>query len=139
MGGVNSMNEPLRDSYPEVSNGSIAALHLTVDQHKRLQTAILEGLQDEVARRTHASVVGAAELAAILDDLPHLRSAFFATSAFRDWGRAFEALKRQSLPLETTGRLAPLIGRDRSIDHLRGLVDQGAVRAIVVTGPHMIG
>jgi len=114
-------------------------IHLTVDQNKRLRTAILEGMSDEAARRCHAMVVGAAELAAMLNDLPHLRSAFFVTSAFRDWGRAFEAHERQALPIKTTGLPAPMIGRERSIDHLRVAIDERAVRAIVVAGPHMIG
>jgi hypothetical protein len=111
---------------------------LSVDQHERLRAAILDGRSDDGRVPIHANVVGAAELAAIINDLPHLRSAFFATDAFQDWGLSFEAHQRESL-IDPSGRLAPLIGRDRSIDELRTVVDRPSVRAVVVTGPHMIG
>jgi hypothetical protein len=112
---------------------------LSVDQHERLRAAILDGRSDDGRVPIHANVVGAAELAAIINDLPHLRSAFFVTDAFQDWGLSFEAHQRESLPIDSSGQLAPFTGRDRLTDELRTLVDRPSVRAVVVTGPHMIG
>jgi hypothetical protein len=112
---------------------------LSVDQHERLRAAILDGHSADEGVPIDANIIGAAELAAIINDLPHLRSAFFATDAFQDWGLSFEAHQRASLPIDSSGRLAPLTGRDHSIEELRTLVDRPSVRAIVVTGPHMIG
>ena len=112
---------------------------LSVDQHERIRAAILDGHSEDEPAPIHANVVGAAELAAMINDLPHLRSAFLTTDAFQDWGLSFEAHQRESLLTDSSGRLAPLIGRDRSVEELRTLVDRPSVRAIVVTGPHMIG
>jgi hypothetical protein len=57
---------------------------LTAAQHDELRAAILEGVTGD---RVHVGVVGAADLAAMLNDLSHLRSAFFATGAFRTWAK----------------------------------------------------
>jgi hypothetical protein len=58
-------------------------LDLSHDQKADLKTSILNGY-DEPAT-VAVEVVGAAELAPYLNDLPHLRSAFFSTSRFRTW------------------------------------------------------
>jgi hypothetical protein len=58
---------------------------LSVDQHETLRTAILDEYSDDATVPIHAHVVGPAELGAMINDLPHLRSAFFATDAFQDW------------------------------------------------------
>ncbi len=112
---------------------------LSVDQHERLRASILDGHPADKPVPIVANVVGAAEFAAIINDLPHLRSAFFVTDAFQDWGLSFEAHQRESLPIDSSGQLAPFTGRDRLTDEFRTLVDRPSVRAVVVTGPHMIG
>ena len=112
---------------------------LSVDQHERLRAAILDGRSDDGRGPIHANVIGGAEFAAVINDLPHLRSAFFVTDAFQDWGLSFEAHQRESLPIDSSGQLAPFTGRDQLTDELRTLVDRPSVRAVVVTGPHMIG
>jgi hypothetical protein len=48
-------------------------VHLTGEQSAALRAAILEGATHPV----QVEVIGAAELAAMLNDLPHIRSAFF--------------------------------------------------------------
>jgi hypothetical protein len=112
---------------------------LSVDQHERLRAAILDEHPVDATVTIHSNVIGAAGLAAMINDLPHLRSAFFVTDAFQDWGLSFEAHQRESLAIDSSEELAPFTGRDRSIDELRAVIDSPSVRAVVVTGPHMIG
>ena len=114
-------------------------IDLTLEQKGALRAAMLKGIGSRDTAELYTDVVGAAELAAFLNDLPHLRSAFFATIAYQDWGRALEAHRRQSIPIDPTSALPPLIGREGTLSQLRDLVDLASVRAIVVTGPHMIG
>ena len=71
---------------------------------------MLKGIGSRDTAELYTDVVGAAKLAAFLNDLPHLRSAFFATIAYQDWGRALEAHRRQSIPIDPTSALPPLIG-----------------------------
>jgi hypothetical protein len=106
-------------------------VHLTVEQHETLHTAILAGITDE-----HASVavVGAADLAAMLNQLPHLRSAFFATAAFRTWGESWDAHEKGVIFPR-----APLTGRDALVASIRDWIDDPNVRIIVLTGTHMMG
>jgi hypothetical protein len=46
-------------------------------------------------RQVHVGIIAAADLAAMLNELPHLRSAFIATGAFRSWGESWEALHQR--------------------------------------------
>jgi hypothetical protein len=104
---------------------------LTVEQHATLSTAILDGISD---RHVSVSVVGAAELAAMLNELVHLRSAFFATGAFRTWGESWDAHERALIFPH-----APLIGRDELLISLRSWIDDPEVRVIALSGTHMMG
>jgi hypothetical protein len=77
---------------------------LTIEQHDTLRATILDGITDG---HVSVSVVGAADLAAMLNQLAYLRSAFFATGAFRTWGESWEAHERAVIFPH-----APLTGRD---------------------------
>jgi hypothetical protein len=104
---------------------------LTIEQHDRLRTAILDGIADG---HIHVAVVGAADLAAMLNQLPHLRSAFFATGAFRTWGESWDAHERAVIFPH-----APLTGRDQLLDTLRAWLNDPDVRVIALSGSHMMG
>jgi hypothetical protein len=114
-------------------------LHLTLAQAEKLRASILRGLANASTQELLVTVVGASTLAALAQKFPHLRSAFFATSAFRDWGRSFETHQMQSTQIGDAGALARLTGRDGSLKEFRRLIDNPSVRAIVVAGPHMMG
>ena len=60
-------------------------IDLTLEQKGALRAAMLKGIGSRDTAELYTDVVGAAELAAFLNDLPHLRSAFFATIAYQDW------------------------------------------------------
>jgi hypothetical protein len=103
----------------------------TIKQHERLRAAILEGITDG---HVNVAVIGAADLAAMLNQLPHLRSAFFATGAFRTWGESWDAHERAvSFPH------APLTGRDEVLTTVREWLDDPEVRVIALSGTHMMG
>lgn len=80
-------------------------------------------------------IFGAAELAAFTNDLPHLRSAYFATNDFSTWSAAWESHNRQKL----LGRNIELTGRNALLDSLKAAVDDSSIRVIFISGPHQIG
>ncbi|HKW55400.1 MAG TPA: hypothetical protein VJO12_17045 [Stellaceae bacterium] len=106
-------------------------LDLTVEQQNQLRDAILIGVDDG---RIRVRVIAAGTLAAMVNDLPHLRLAFFDTSSFRTWSDSWEALQRISVFAQT-----PLIGRDDILTKLRGWIDDPEVRVIALSGTHMMG
>jgi hypothetical protein len=98
-----------------------------------LKKSILEGDRDQ--SKLHVEVVGAAELAALLNNHPHLRAAYFAPLAFKTWQGAHKAHLNQKF----IGMDVGLIGRASELNRLRSLVDDSRVRVIVLSGPHDIG
>lgn len=98
-----------------------------------IKDAILEGYPR--ASEVHVEVVGAAELAALLNNHPHLRAAYFAPLSFKTWQEADRAHRTQKL----FGSSVPLVGREEEVKRLRSVVDDRPVRAIVITGSHDIG
>jgi len=69
--------------------------HFTKGQKGRLRKKILAGY-DQLTR-VHVQIVGAAELAALLNNLPHLRSAFFTPEEFSTWQEAWLQHSRHKL------------------------------------------
>ena len=104
-------------------------VHLSRAESGRLKTAILEGFLKP--RSVTLDIVGAAELAAFLNDLPHLRAGFVHTSAFESW----DAHWRLHLIEKPSGASVPLVGRDSELTVLRSAVADPAVRALVISGP----
>lgn len=107
--------------------------HFEKGQKGKLRETILEGYDQP--HTIHTEIVGAAELAPLLNDAPHLRSAFFIPSKFETWQRYHDAHMRQKL----YGKNIKLVGRDKELKDIRSLVDDPSVRAITITGPHNIG
>lgn len=108
-------------------------IHLTPAEKKRLKGAILDEYDEPTA--VQVEIIGAAELAALLNDVPHLRSAYFATDAFCTWE---EGRRRHERQLALVAHL-PLVGRAGLLAELRSAVDDPDVRAIVITGPQGMG
>lgn len=100
-----------------------------------LKDAILKGSPDQ---NLHVEVIGAGELAAFLNDHPHLRAAYFTEHSFKTWETAYQDHRERK-------RFAPfapnveLIGREEELRRLKALVDDPYVRAIVLSGPHDVG
>lgn len=80
-------------------------------------------------------VVGAAEIAAFLNNLPHLRSSYFATANFTTWQEAWNIHSRAKL----AGAAVSLTGRDDDLKALRAWIDAPTVRVVVVAGPPLMG
>lgn len=105
-------------------------------KHDRTR-AIKEAVLDQCAHPSdiHIEIVGAAELAALLNNFPYLRAAWFAPISFKTWQEAYNAHRSHKF----LGADVELIGREGEIDRLRTWVQDKKVRIIVVTGPHDIG
>src|SRR5262249_53550306 len=107
-------------------------LHLTPKQKRELREAILTDYDQPAS--VHIEIVGASELKAFLNQLPHLRSAYFVRSRFGTWDSAWNQHQDLSpIPSIT------LVGRDKTLVALRNLVDDAKTRVIMLSGPQGVG
>jgi hypothetical protein len=104
---------------------------LTHDEKKDLEHSISEGLEHPLQIR----VRGAEELAAALNALPHLRSAFFSTDRFSTWHRAWASHNKGSI----AGKVPELVGRSSSVAEIKAAIDDQRIRVVAITGPPGIG
>lgn len=109
-------------------------LDLQDDQTVALKKVILEGYDQP--EQVSVEIVGAAELAAFLVDLPHVRLSFFEGAPFID---RETAVQRHEAEEKFTNANVELVGRNAQLNTLRSLVDSPDVKGIVVTGPQGIG
>lgn len=101
------------------------------EQKRDLKEAIGDGSQHEM----DVLLIGGAELASLLNSLPHLRSAFFATSQFATWSARAEGFAKQVYPpgdVEFVGRAVELAAAKNAIDN-------PDVRVLSISGPPSIG
>ena len=103
---------------------------LTIEDQESLSRAIRYGRQS-----TYVAIMGAAQLAAALNSLPHLRSAYFVTRGFRTW----EAAWKTHAALVFSGAEIDLVGRNDQLEQLVSWINDPQIRAIVLTGPPTIG
>jgi hypothetical protein len=108
-------------------------IHLTPGETTSLKKSIQQNDGEDLA--THIQVVGAAELAALLNDHPHLRAAFFTPLAFQTWQGAYDVHRNK----KRFGSSVEIVGRESELDRLKTLVDSPLIRAIVLSGPHDMG
>ncbi|MGH7180741.1 MAG: hypothetical protein ACREJN_02050, partial [Nitrospiraceae bacterium] len=108
-------------------------IHFTPNETASLKKSIRT--TDDEDLKTHVDVVGAAELAALLNDHPHLRAAFFTPLAFQTWEDAYDAHRNK----KRFGSSVELVGRESQLDRLKTLVESPLIRAIVLNGPHDMG
>jgi hypothetical protein len=119
------------DRYVLVTNVDLT--HYAKGQKAGLKTSILKGYDQPT--RVRIEIVGAAELASMLNSLPHLRSAFFAPDRFSTWQDYWDMHIRQTaykFPME-------LVGRDNELTTIRGLINDSRIRAVILGGPQTIG
>jgi len=98
-----------------------------------IKESILAGYDER--SRIHIEIIGAAELAAFLNNHPHLRAAYFTPGPFKTWEEAYNDHKAKKL----FGANVQLIGREQDLEQLKAYVDDQRVRVIVLTGPHDMG
>jgi len=112
-------------------------LFVNVDLKPDETKAINEAILSEYSPRSdlHIEVVDAAVLAALLNNHPHLRAAYFVPISFKTWEEAYRAHRSHKF----LGADIELIGRKEEIGRLLSFVQDKKVRVIVVTGPHDIG
>ena len=103
---------------------------MTLPEQEALARAIRHGREE-----VNVAIICAAHVAAALNDLPHLRSAYFVTQDYRTWEVAWEA----HAALVVSGATIDLVGRDGGLEQLVGWVNDPEVRAVILTGPHTIG
>src|SRR5262249_10122609 len=106
-------------------------IHLSLASKRTLERAIRE----EYDRAVEVGILGAGELAPILNNLPHLRSAFFATASFATWRTAWDG-HQKATPMAPP---ALLVGRMVEGDSTRQAVDSDSNRVLVISGPPGIG
>lgn len=107
--------------------------HMTIGQKGKLKEAIIEGYGEP--GKVHVEIVGAAELASLLNSQPHIRSAYFATERFSTWEQAWTAHENQKV----FGASVQLVGREEVLAQVRSMVDGPTIRASILAGPHNIG
>ncbi|MBI1745383.1 MAG: hypothetical protein HYR55_02205 [Acidobacteria bacterium] len=106
---------------------------LNHDGKPPIKKAILDGYAN--SSMVHVEIVGAAELAVLLNDNPHLRAAYFTRESFKTWQEAYQAHQSQ----KHNGADVELTGREGELNRLKLLVDDPRVRVVVLTGPHDVG
>jgi len=102
------------------------------DDKQGFRDAILKGLPDQ---NLHVEIIGAGELAALLNNHPHLRAAYFTERLFKTWETAYQDHQKHK-------RFTPnveLTGREEDLRRLKALVDDPHVQALVLSGPHDVG
>lgn len=104
-------------------------------QKKKLSESLLDGFDspNDIA----IEIIGAAELASILNSFPHIRSAYFSTANFETWRKYQE---RHIIEKEGVfGKQTKIVGRDDILQKIRYYVDNPDIKAIIIYGPHTIG
>ena len=105
-------------------------LHLSVEEHGRLLNALRADVDETTVR-----ILGAGELAAVLNNLPHLRSAYFATADFVSWQKSWENHNTATL----SARVPPFTGRAGLLTATRTAVDDADTKVLILAGPPGIG
>jgi hypothetical protein len=103
---------------------------LSIDEKHDIEEAIKEGSPD-----VRVQVFGAAEIAAMLNNLPHLRSAYFSTARFASWQRFWDGHNRQAL----SGTVPVLVGRKDVLSATKAAVDDESIRVVLISGGPDIG
>ena len=106
-------------------------IHLIHEDKEGLEASIRNGFE----RERIVTVNGAAELAVAVNDLPHIRSAFFSTTQFATWSAGWENHNKTSI----SGRVPKLVGKDQAAAEIRRVIDDDVVRVVVVTGGPSLG
>ncbi|MBI4576025.1 MAG: hypothetical protein HY722_07155 [Planctomycetes bacterium] len=114
----------------------ILCINVNLDhkEKKALRSALLDGFV-RPAGFPDPAILGAAELAQLLNGNPHLRAAYFQPGAFRTWKAAWDALGA----LKYLGKDTVLRGREDLLAKARALMGDTRIRVVVLWGPHDVG
>ncbi len=104
-------------------------LDLTDDQKKDISSTLLLGYDQP--EKVLVVVNGAAELAAYLNSLPHLRSAYFVSSSFCIWKYAYASHLEENITRGTV----PFIGQESNLTALKTFINDPGMKVAIVTGP----
>ncbi len=112
-------------------------LFINIDLGKEEKDAIKQSLINEYSNsaNTKISILGAADLAPIINNLPHIRSAYFVSSDFLTWQSFFEKEKRCGW----YGPWVDLIGREDVFNKLKDIIKNQDIKAVLLYGPSGIG
>ncbi|MEC4680284.1 MAG: ATP-binding protein, partial [Nitrospirota bacterium] len=112
-------------------------LFVNVDLLSKDKTEIKESILKDYSKKSkiHVEIIGAAELAAFLNNHTHLRASYFTPLSFKTWEEANKFHHVQKL----FGANVELIGRDNELKKLKAYVNDQKIRVIVLTGPHDMG
>lgn len=108
-------------------------IDLTHTEKADFKKSILYGYKDRVNAKVE--IIGAGELAAFVNDVPHIRSSFFIPESFSTW----EEYMRKDKEARCYGPWINLIGREESLKNLKDLINNKNIKAIVLYGPQGIG
>ncbi len=104
---------------------------LSHEQKRELRELIAEGYPEQL----QVQIIGAAELSAFLNNLPHLRSVYFSINDFATWTKAWEVHNKQAI----AGQVPELVGRATLVGEAKTAVDDDALTVILFAGPPDIG
>jgi len=104
---------------------------LNTSQLEAIRKAIVKGFSGNV----RVSINGADGIASMLNDLPHIRYAYFGVPGFQTWQDGWNTLSQVKL----AGAHVELVGRDSELEKIKRLLDDPDVRAVVVYGQHDVG
>jgi hypothetical protein len=132
---LSRLKSELTGAAEKISGEAPSSYTLFTNVH--LTTTQSEALRKAIQGRTNVSVevCGAARICAMLNDLPHIRAAYFGTLRYEAWQDAWDRTRQVS----SAGTHVELTGRDAELARLRGLLEDSAVRVILVHGPHGVG
>lgn len=105
---------------------------LATGDHDKLEKNLLAGYS---GTKPSINIVGASELATLINNVPHIRSAFFVSSGFSSWEKSYEKSKNASM----YGVWTELIGRDEDLTSLKAIIDNKQVKIVIIRGPQGIG
>jgi hypothetical protein len=137
---VNGLKRNLKGAAEEVrkktqQNLSQYVLYINIDLSHDQKHELEELIEEGYPEALQVQVIGAAELSAFLNNLPHLRSAFFATAKFMTWADGEDKHGKQKL---LPGHV-PLTGRLDELAAAQAAIDDPNTRVLVIAGPSGIG
>ena len=130
-GEINSIESKIKKSI--ASYTLFTNIDLTPQEKKILEQAILYGYKGTTQPKVE--IIGAGELAAFVNNLPHIRLAFFSPQNFSTWERYAERKKNAKF----YGAWVDFIGRQDELAKLKELINNKEIKVILLYGPQGIG
>ena len=110
-------------------------LYTNIDLSHEQKQELISLIADGYPNPLQPQIIGGAELSAFLNNLPHLRSAYFSTTELMTWEKAWQLHNRQAI----SGQVPNLIGRTGVLTEIQAAIDNEKIAAILLAGPPDIG